>query len=289
MIAVRLQGRLGNQLFQYAFIYVAAKQLNTSFYIDQHIERSVVNKYFEKLNPPKNHLCVRLFGINGFKNIFSYHLRRFYYKKLAQFYKLQVKQYDFNEDQHQVTIQNDTLYLGYFQSELLIRSIENTIREKFILKNEFVDQFNKKYGNLYRNNKIVTIHIRRTDYLNLPHLNLGGADLSLPVDYYQKAIAKYEGKNVHFIFISDDIEFVENNFRQLTNKTISTDTEIMDFQHLLNADGCIISNSTFSWWGAWLNSTKNKTIYCPRYYLGYRDKKEFPQNIYPHEWKQIDF
>jgi hypothetical protein len=62
----------------------------------------------------------------------------------------------------------------------------------------------------------------------------------------------------------------------------------MDFQHLLNADVCIISNSTFSWWGAWLNNKPTKVIYAPKYFMGWRIKKEIPDHIYPIDWTLID-
>ena len=186
-------------------------------------------------------------------------------------------------------IQNHAIYKGYFQSVSFFNGFEELIRKTFILKQTFIDQFKYKYGSLYQNNSIVTVHIRRTDYQNQRHLNLGGDDLTLPLEYYKKAIAKYDGQNVHFVFISDDLDFVNQNFKEISNKTISKDTEIMDFQHLLNADGCIIANSTFSWWGAWLNNKPGKIIYVPRYFMGWRIKKETPPEIYPDEWIQIDF
>jgi hypothetical protein len=289
MIAIRLNGRLGNQLFQYAFIYTAAKELNTSFFIDQYHEKFIAGNYFENLTPNRSKLITRLFYIEGFKNIFSFHLRRFYYDFIYRFYKVSVKEYDFNCDSSEITFRNKTLYSGYFQSELFFKAFEKSIRDKFILKKKFSDQFNLKYNELYKNNKIVTVHIRRTDYLHLPHLNLGGADLSLPIAYYKNAISRYAGQKVHFVFISDDNNFIQENFKEILNKTISMDSEIMDFQHLLNADGCILSNSTFSWWGAWLNNKTEKNIYAPKYFMGWRIKKETPACIYPDNWILIDF
>jgi Glycosyl transferase family 11 len=289
MIAVRIEGRLGNQLFQYAFILTTAKTLNTNYYIDQYIQPSVIEKYFYNVNSKPKQVVNWLFGIKGCKNIFSFYLRRLYYKYVAQLFKLSVLQYPFTALKGEIKIQNNTIYQGYFQSEFFFKPIEETIRNKFALKPNLVDQFNVKYGSIYRSNKIVTVHIRRTDYQNLPHLDLGSADLTLPISYYQKALSNYIGQNVYFIFISDDIAFVEDNFKHIKNKTISADSEIMDFQHLLNADVCIISNSTFSWWGAWLNSKKSKAVYCPQYYMGYHLKKEVPDNIYPDDWIQIEF
>jgi hypothetical protein len=289
MIAIRVEGRLGNQLFQYAFIYAVAKEMNSDFYIDQYIQTSVVDMYFYNTSSSAQKVVNRLFCIKGFKNLFSFYLRRLYYKLLEKLFRLSVLQYPFTVSQIEIELQNNTIYKGYFQSELFFKPIQEDIRNKFVLKSKYVSSFTNKYGAIYQNHTIVTIHIRRTDYQNLPYLNLGSADLTLPVSYYQNAVSKCDGQNVHFIFISDDVLFVQDNFKHIKNKTISGDTEIMDFQHLLNADICIISNSTFSWWGAWLNAKKNKIVYCPIYYLGYHLKKEIPTNIYPDGWKQIEY
>jgi hypothetical protein len=289
VIAVRLQGRLGNQLFQFAFAIVISKKLNTGFIIDQYIERSAVDKYFKRIEGPFPWCVSKLFKITGYKNLFTFYLRRVYFRNLILFKKLSLIECDYETPAAEITIQNNTVYQGYFQSETFFKSFENLIKQTFVLKDFFVKEFNEKYSALYKSNKIITIHIRRTDYLNLGHLNLGGDDLSLPVEYYKNAISKFDRQNVHFVFISDDIDFVQKNFGEIGNKTVSQDSEIMDFQHLLNADGCIISNSTFSWWGAWLNNKTEKIIYAPQYFMGWRVRKETPLDIYPKEWIKIDF
>lgn len=290
MIAVRLQGRLGNQLFQYAFALNASAKLNTGFFIDQYTELSIVDKYFKNAAGNDHKLIPRLFfGINGYKNFFNFYLRRAYFKNIALLKKLSIIEYNYETAAAAIELRNDILYQGYFQSESFFAENKGLVRNKFVLKDLFIDQFHSKYGNLYQNNRIVTVHIRRTDYLNLAHLNLGGNDISLPPDYYKKAISEFNHKNAHFIFITDDADFVNQNFEEIENKTVSADTDIMDFQHLLNADICIIANSTFSWWGAWLNNKTEKIIYAPKYFMGWRIKKETPAGIYPKEWVQIDF
>jgi hypothetical protein len=289
MIAIRLQGRLGNQIFQYAFIMAASKKLGTRFYIDQFVEESLIHRYFEI--SPNTIDSINLFLINkkGCKNIFSYYLRKSFNKYVSYAYNLKSEEYKFAFDDSLLTIKNNILYIGYFQSLFFLTSFENSIRRKLVIKKAFSKAFIDQFGGLYQKKTIVTIHVRRTDYKNLAHLNLGADDLSLPMTYYQSALLKLTDKNLHYIFISDDITFVEENFDHITPKTISNESEIFDFQHLLNADICIISNSTFSWWGAWLNSKENKTIYCPKYYLGFHLKKQVPQNIYPKEWRQVEF
>jgi len=289
MIAVRIQGRLGNQLFQYAFALSASKRLNTRFYVDQYIDHFTVNKYFKGIDNNYFAFILKVFNLKGYKNFFTFYLRRAYFKDLQVVSQFAVRECDFEAKISEITLQNNTLYQGFFQSELFFIDFEKLIRRKLVLKKGYVDLFNIKYGILYQSHKIIAVHIRRTDYLNLGHLDLGGDDLSLPVEYYQKAISKFYDQDIHFVFISDDKAFVNRNFEDIKNKTVTSDTEIMDFQHLLNADGCIISNSTFSWWGAWLNNKKIKVIYGPKYFMGWRIKKETPPDIYPKDWVQIDF
>lgn len=287
MVAVTLQGRLGNQLFEYAFIYAVSKKLGTSFYIDQSVERSTVDKYFKNLDGRKKNFIGSLFLIDGYKNLFSFYLRKFYYKNSSTLKNLAIDKYAWNETP--VRIQDNTLYQGFFQSELFFNDAKTSVKNNFSIKNKYTEQFNNKFGGLYRNKTIVTIHIRQTDYKNLKHTLLGSEDITLPVSYYKKVIEAYVGKNVHFIFISDDVGFVTDNFSDIPNKSISGDTEIIDLQHLINADVCVISNSSYGWWGAWLNSKKDKIVYCPKYYMGYHLKKEIPDNIYPADWIQVDY
>ncbi len=289
MIAVRLEGRLGNQLFQYAFAYAAAKKLGVPFYLDKSIELFVPNKYFNVQADVLAGVDNAVFSVKGFKNLFNVHLRRLFYKNLNKSYRLSERIYSFDVQSDEVALINKSLYIGYFQSAAFFNAFEQQIRDQFTLKKKWQELFWQKYGDLYEHKKIVAVHVRRTDYKNMPNLNLGGADLCLPLSYYKAALANFSDTAVHFVFVTDDVPFVEQHFSGITNKTISADSEIIDFQHLLNADACIIANSTFSWWGAWLNAKSGKTIYCSKYYLGHYLKQQIPQNIYPKDWRLIDF
>lgn len=288
MVAIKVQGRLGNQLFQYAFVYATAKKLNTSFYIDQSIEPFLIDNYFVPLDGNSNNLIESLFKIKGFKNIFSFYLRRSYYKYLAQIFKLKNLSYSDQVLAKDILLQNNTVYEGFFQSELFFSPFQEIIRNKLVIKKKFTDGFGVKYGHIYKK-KTVVVHIRRTDYQQLSHLNLGNQDLTLPLNYYLKALSNFTDPESNFVFIGDDVLFLEENFNHLNNKLVCHDDEIMDFQHLLNATACIISNSTFSWWGAWLNPNANKIVYAPKYFLGWQVQQEYPQNIYPEGWNIINF
>ena len=292
MIAVRLEGRLGNQLFQYAFIYTASQKLKSSFYLDKSVQDFLLPQYFDVEHDFLKLLDEHLFSITGFKNIFCIHLKKAVYIFLKKILYPQNRLIVENNTAVEVIFQKlkkRFFYIGFFQSEQYFISAENNIRKLFRVKSLYRKKFNEKFARLYQTNSIVCVHIRRTDYAELANLNLGQKDLSLPFLYYHNAIEHFKNQNVHFVFIGDDQLYITKTFKHIKNKTIASDSEIIDFQHLLNAQFCIIANSTFSWWGAWLNNNPSKIIYAPKYFLGWPIKQQFPIDIYPKNWIQIDF
>lgn len=273
MVAVKLEGRLGNQLFQYAFIYATAQKLGTGFYIDKSIEDFIPAKYFEIKHDFFKPLDTFIFSIEGFKNIFKIHAKKTFYKML---HRLLLYNKTIVFDNHQMPsaqftqIKNGYLYKGHFQSETYFESNKADIRKLLTIKNQHVKLFNEILHTLPEIKKIV-IHIRRSDYVDL--------NLSLPLSYYKKALNDVNYKEGVCIFISDDPQYIEQEFRYIENKYISDNTEIVDLQFLINADICILSNSSFSWWGAWLNNKPGKIIYGPKNWLGFRNDKEYPIGI----------
>ncbi|GAA3975392.1 alpha-1,2-fucosyltransferase [Mucilaginibacter dorajii] len=290
MIGVKLQGRLGNQLFQFAFGYATAKKLNTSCFFDQADQKQVIQNYFELPYNRSFFLDDRIFGISGYRNFFSYRLRNFYYRLIHKYFIFNKVEFKVEEQFDQVAALNKdkTLFEGYFQSERYFTGYEDAIRKHFNVKADFRKRYHQKYDTLFANKTIVTVHIRQDDYKNLGHLNLGSDDLSLPISYYKNIIARISSTNTLFVFISDDVDLVKKEFDYLPYKLISEDDMINDFQHLLNADICVIANSTFSWWGAWLNQKPEKKIYAPKYFLGHHIQKTWPPEIYPDGWQLLD-
>ena len=290
MIALKLQGRLGNQLFEYAFIYCISKKLKTSFYLDRSSYKFILPKYFTIEDSVLSGLDDTIFSIRGYKNLFNFHLKIIFYKSFAILFRLKKKVIDDYKsaplllDRHS----NQTLYEGFYQSPQHFIGYETEIRKMFTIKPVYTSSFKDKYGQLYNSRKTVCIHLRKTDYYDLEHLGLGAADLTLPLSYYYNALAQINTTNLHYIFIGDDYEFIKKNFEEIKDKTVTQDSEISDLQHLIHADYCIISNSTFSWWGAWLNNKPNKIIYSPRYFMGWRLKEQIPPAIYPAGWITID-
>ncbi|TDG35298.1 alpha-1,2-fucosyltransferase [Pedobacter changchengzhani] len=289
MIAVALAGGLGNLLFEYAFIYSSHKRLNTNFILLKKGSPILLYKYFILDKNTFYYLDLFFFDYDGFKLIFSHYLRRIFTTLLIKT-KLKHTVVVDNRDNPKVAlklINDNTIYEGYFQSEQYFQTHSKEILTLFQIKKKYLKAFDHKFNWLNNKKKVVTIHIRRTDYQSaFGYLNLGSADLTLPMSYYHSVIKKIHNSENFYIFISDDILSIGKEFGYLENKYLSQENEIIDFQLMQNADICVIANSSFSWWAAYLNN-KEKIVYCPKYYLGFLTEVEYPNQIYPQNWIQI--
>jgi hypothetical protein len=257
MIGVEFKGRLGNQLFQYTFYhYLKLNYKGVTFITNPH--HSYLSEYFElgsfdhiKLSSKPYSLLIWVIP-----RIFSF--------KVINISNLNVPK--------ALKPMPWSIYKGYFQSDWYLTQIRGSLTYK--LKELHVAAFNAKYGALFERNKIIAVHIRRTDYLNY-----GKRDISLPLEYFQhrldciKDVEQYK-----VLFVSDDIESIKGYFVHGNNYIFATNEQIIDFQVIMNADIAIISNSSFSWWAAYL-SPKNNLVYAPKNWLGFRIGKEHPKMI----------
>ncbi len=293
MIGVLTHGRMGNQMFQYAFGYTTSKRLGTRFFICK--PNSL--KYFKANNHlgGRNKMNMALYMIAA--NVLTksrYKLWVTEFRKPITLKNYLIKKnildwpHDFNDGDFLHKIKNHVIYDGYFQSESYLKGYEYDIRALFDIQQRHKTLF-KKYKNHLFNKRSVAVHLRRTDYINFGSKELGGRDLTLPTNYYSKCIAMIKGiEDYNVIFVSDDIEFTKREFGTKENYFFESNDEITDFQILLNADVLIIANSTFSWWAAWLNNKAEKVIYAPNYFLGFKVKKFYPKGIKVDSWNWID-
>lgn len=291
MIAITLSGGLGNQMFEYAFIYAQHKRLHTSFFLMKHGVPSAISKYFELEKNFFYHLDQLAFDYNGFKLFFSHYLRNFVHGALLKAFVFK-RLSSTNVDQPKEFIartEDSTLYHGYYQSEKYFEDYRESVIKAFKLKGQYISTFQSAFSWLKQYKKVVTLHIRRTDYATaFGYLDLGSDDLTLPIIYYKKLLTKIHSPENFYVFISDEIDLVKTEFANLSNTYFSDKDEITDFQLMLNADVCVIANSSFSWWAAYLNRKASKEIYCPTNYLGYKVGKEYPVDIYPDSWIKVD-
>ena len=269
MIIVRLTGRMGNQLFQYAFALSEQRRLRTYAVIDDRYQRDIVSDYFSVPGIFRNKYIKKI--------VFKFH-------RFPQVYQEGAEEVTSFADQH---LRNGRYYYAYFQSEIYFSSIKDQIRRRFRIKKQFQQAFDKKYGEMFRNRKVLAIHCRFGDYVEWGKDELGGTNLTLPENYYRNALGLIPDLDEYqVVVVTDDIEICKSRMEFIKDKLIISDSEIMDFQILQHADTLVIANSSFSWWAAYLNK-KNAQIYAPEYWLGFKVKSEFPNKIIPDHYTRV--
>ena len=246
MITCKLQGGLGNQMFQIAATYSLALDNNDDCCFD-------FNKGFFVQQLPTTYL----------DNLF----RKLKYGTLPNMNIYSEKDFSYNT----IPYSNNICLDGYFQSEKYFNHNRKQILDLFNLDTDI---------KLPVSGETVSLHIRRGDYINMPDFH--------PVcslDYYQEALSKFNDKEYTFIIFSDDIEWCKQNFDD--NFIISdgkTDYEDMWLMSLCTHN--IISNSTFSWWSAWLNKNDNKKVIAPKKWFGSAISHN-TMDLYPKGWDVI--
>jgi len=288
-------GGIGNQLFQVACTISLAFTKNVSYAFPDWIGNYIFENSFNRLNNFKTDYLFnfqRFFGKEQIKKYFKpnriFRQKGFYYKNLKH-------------------LPNNVDLMGYFQSEKYFKRYENNIRQVFTLNNDcqkFINKLFNEYTKGY--NKSVAVHVRRGDYLSMPTLYPFCGQ-----KYYQTAMGLFKDKNIIFLIFSDDmgwcrkniigenICYVETNnlitpihslFKQgVVNKCIETN-QWVDLFLMSKTDHNIIANSSFSWWGAWLNDNPEKRVIAPEVWFGDEFKKHdvFQDDIYLYNWLVID-
>jgi len=166
---------------------------------------------------------------------------------------------------------------GYWQSEKYFKDFESEIKDLFSPTDEIVDYINSKYGDILENS--VSIHSRRGDYLVKPqyHPTCG-------MEYYNSAISHF-GHRKNFLVFGDDLNWLIDNFDD--NFHIIQETDVIDLYIMSMCTDNIIANSTFSWWGAWLNSNEDKKVIAPKQWFGSAASGHNTKDLIPNSWITI--
>lgn len=261
MISCYLQGGLGNQLFQIA--------TTLSFGWDNNID-SVFNLNIHNL-PLQGNKAIT------YKDIFYRHLE-LTDENLLNKCKIYTEP-NFHYDEIPVYVsKEDYILYGYFQTEKYFIKYRNKILDYF-KPTEEIKEYLKKYDSLLEGNTC-SVHVRRGDYLRFPNDHP-----TLSNDYYNNSFKNMK-KGTKFIVFSDDINWCKEN---LKGDNLTYIDEKDDYINLLLMSLCkhnIIANSSFSWWGAWLNKNKNKTVIAPKEWFGV-NKNLNTKDLIPSKWITI--
>ena len=277
LIAVELQGRFGNQMFEYAFALAAAKRLGTDFVM---CGSSWTGLEREELSD-----CFRL-GDRGLP-----------YLADPPYPIVRIGHQDWDSPEDVLgDLTDSTRYSGFFQSARFFRGAEVEVRAAFEPLREHVDVFRARYRDLLVG-PYVCCHVRRTDYLTFA----GG--VALPLSYYRDALKLVAAPpGVPIVFIGDDLDDVRAAFGHLDDVRFEHNERIVDLQLLANAQMVIASNSTFAWWGAWLGDSSERIV-APKHWINWTHRSgwqrstagtkrtargwEYPRAIIPRGWSQV--
>jgi len=169
---------------------------------------------------------------------------------------------------------------GYFQSEKYFVNIKNKILKLFKFDADFVSQIKRKYYNAL-NKKTIAIHIRRGDYVDNPNYEC------LPINYYLTALFENftNWQSYNIVIFSDDIPYCKVHFDCSENVFFADGNEIECLCLGSLCDNFIISNSTYSWWMAWLAEKKGTKIIRPKsYFAGELKNNCDTKDLYPERW-----
>lgn len=274
MIIVRVTGGLGNQMFQYAMYKSLEKKgklvkLDSKSFYETKKEHNgyELERIFDiKPNKPTKE-DLEKFDENNISTLFKIKRKLFGDKKFVY----DTKEYVFNKDVYKL---KNSYLNGYWQSIKYFEGIENDIKKYFRFKNQ-LDNKNLEILNEIENSNSISIHIRRGDYMSPENYNMYGC-IATPT-YYKKAIKVIEEKveNPTFFVFSNDMDWVKKNI-QINSRVFYIDINsgngsYKDMQLMSNCKHNIIANSSFSWWGAWLNENKNKIVIAPKKWINRED------------------
>jgi hypothetical protein len=269
MIGVRLEGRLGNQLFQYALAFANSKRKGTFFFIDQLKWNFIAEKYFTLPTYRKI--------LNSIRTISYYKLYKNKFSVCTE-----NENYDFL---NLMNFGNNSYFMGYFQSEKYFAEYKEQVVKEFRVKPSWKNLFEQKYSDVFKNNKTIAVHVRKGDYTDMGILQGNPRDMSLPDAFFMNCLHEIENlEKYKILFVSDDIEYCKKAFGHLPNAFFEHNDMIVDLQIMTHADVCIISHSSFSWWGAYLNNKADKKVFAPKNWLGFKDKFENPSGIMSVKW-----
>ena len=181
----------------------------------------------------------------------------------------------------------DCYIAGFWQSEYYFKSIEPLLRQEFTFRRP-LDKINTETANRINSTNSVSLHIRRGDYVKTSKRS--PAHTLCPMEYYQKAI-EYIGQHivnpVYFVF-SDDPEWAKANLNIIYPSEIVTDNignqSYVDMQLMSLCRHNIIANSSFSWWGAWLNSNSDKIVVAPKQWFADESMNAQTNDLIPQAW-----
>ena len=285
MIISHINGGLGNQMFQFAAGKTLAQRNNTILKLD--VSEFAKNKLrsFDLLAFETDILFATDQEINDLVPSHNFEKAFQYFSPLKKRSYYREKSFSFDD---KVLELGKNVYLkGYFQSEKYFLPAKDTIRKEFTFKNKLITKLDETSFQLKDLNS-VSIHVRRGDFSKNPEI--AEYHGTLDKDYYNSSLGLIRSKvpDPSFYLFSDDINWAKNNLQIPDAIYVSGNLTQNHFEDLYLMSQCkhnIIANSSFSWWGAWLNNHPDKIVIAPEKWFNQGPKDT--RDLLPAGWLKI--
>ena len=260
------QGRLCNQMFQYAAVKGISRKIGTDFCIPNHTEAvndGIGNMLRTELFDSFDLNCNVGLLNNGHAPV------------------VQERVFHFDEEFFNLCPDHVSLQ-GYFQTEKYFKHIEDEIRKDFTFKDEILKPCEEMINSV---EKPIALHVRRTDYVTNSenHHNL-------TTEYYEAALKQFDDDRNVIVFSDDPAWCHEQSIFSDDRFIISeNDDNRVDLCLMSLCDDFIIANSSYSWWGAWLSTNKDKKVVAPQQWFGSTGytKDHDTKDVTPDTWIRL--
>jgi hypothetical protein len=299
MIIVRLSGGLGNQMFQYAVGRQVADRHKTiakldvsnfeiyqyrhyslhCFHICEYIAtRAEVESLYRESKLLTNLFARKIMGRFGIE-------RRYFFRS-----PFLVEEKSLSFDATPLQRNGDMYLMGYWQSEKYFYKIRELLLCEFEVKYK-QDRHSREISDVIQSTNSISLHVRRADYVQNPHYNkiYGTCDQ----DYYSRAIQHIVERvsSPHFFLFSDDPDWVKRELKLEFPATViehnGPERSYEDLRLMSQCQHNIIANSSFSWWGAWLNQNPHKIVVAPTRWFADEARNAQAGDIVPEAWIKL--
>lgn len=271
---VAIEGGLGNQMFQYAFILALRSR-------GYEVCPILTSKKWEHEN---GYELERVFGIKDgtvWNTLYKNFLFRIFFRLTHK--RFSGKNFIF---QPEALSSDCKFYYGTWQSGKYFQDICEKVLNVFTFNNDLLSAYTLSVLSMIEESRVsVSLHVRRGDYLSEDFVDGFGKCCNL--NYYQSAIqfVKCQMNAPLFVVFSDDMQWCKENITPPHVVYVDNNAGKDSWQDMFLMSRCthnIVANSTFSWWGAYLNPNKNKVIIAPKHWWASMD-----DDVVPDDWIRL--
>lgn len=288
-------GGLGNTMFQYALVVslrqIFKKERCTFFLSSTNFDHNgyELNKVFTNIKPyDKLNWIERIYiHVLEFVRTFKFAKRPFPHPILFAFHKRLCTKEGMVFYPYVLSPKyNNAYFIGQFQSYMYFDNFESEIRDAFTFNTRILSNKTIDMAKQIKSKMSISLHVRRGDYQSVYYYN--GLGTVCDVAYYNNAIKLIKERlgDCHFFVFSDDLDWVKQNITIDNATYVDFNHKNDSWQDMYLMSLCkhnIIANSTFSWWGAWLNNNKDKIVIAPKRWWSTLENDD----IVPSRWIRI--